>query len=431
MNSVAAANHITTVDRGPKEIYALDIDFDLISHLADPESVMYLRSEQVSSEILEDQLAKEVFDWQMAHIRDNEGKPATASVLEAEFPQVHVTEPETAIGDLVSRLRERYVKNAGRKILRDLARLNGETPAAMGTEMLRQARKLSLLTTARGAQFSTADIEHIEAIYAKKVLRGPGPTLGFAELDQHFHGIKGMTFLVAAPKSYKSWFTVNSVLESTIKGGRPFLYSLELPAEDTDMRIRCMAADVPFWKWERNALTNEDWKNIHLATEALLQGGSYEVVKPEPGDRDAHTLVEKAIAGGATAIYIDQLQYVENDKGTNLGSLNDTGHYWQVLSVLRDYSDELPVFVVHQFNRSVMKAKEMPEMQQAKGSAALEEIGYLVLGLWANKEMRRNNVVECGTLASRSYSYKNWHLDVQLSKGCNLGMIGEVEDEDE
>lgn len=192
-----------------------------------------------------------------------------------------------------------------------------------------------------------------------------------------------------------------------------------------------MAAGVPFWKYERSCMTNEEWERVHIATRGLLERGTFEVKKPPPGERTAYGLVEQALAGGATAIYIDQLQYLENEKGTNLGSLNDTGYYWQVLSDLRDYSDEIPIFVVHQFNRSVMKAKEMPEMQQAKGSSAIEEIGQLVLGLWANKEMRKNNIIEVGTLASRSYSYKNWHLSVELTKGCDLTMFGEVQEEDE
>ena len=78
-----------------------------------------------------------------------------------------------------------------------------------------------------------------------------------------------------------------------------------------------------------------------------------------------------------------------------------------------------------------MNSKEMPEMQQAKGSSAIEEVATLQLALWANKEMRKNNLVHLGTLASRNFGYGTWEIDVQLSHGCNLSMVGEVEDEDE
>jgi hypothetical protein len=87
--------------------------------------------------------------------------------------------------------------------------------------------------------------------------------------------------------------------------------------------------------------------------------------------------------------------------------------------------------VVHQFNRSVMNAKEMPEAQQAKGSAAVEEVATLALGLWANKEMRKNNIVEMGTLASRNYALERWRVGVQLSHGCSLDMLGIVDDDED
>lgn len=99
---------------------------------------------------------------------------------------------------------------------------------------------------------------------------------------------------------------------------------------------------------------------------------------------------------------------------------------------LRDYSDQIPIFVVHQFNRSAMQNKgELPEMQQIKGSAAIEETGTLLLALHATKEQRKSNIVQIGTLASRNFEYKSWHLGVSLSHDCSIDMIGEVEEEDD
>jgi len=141
-------------------------------------------------------------------------------------------------------------------------------------------------------------------------------------------------------------------------------------------------------------------------------------------------MVERAINSGASSIFIDQLQYVESSGGDSLGALNNTGDYFNVVNELRNYSDTIPILVVHQFNRSVMSSKEMPEMQQGKGSSAIEEVATLALGLWANKEMRANNIVQLGTLASRNYSYKAWDIDVELSRGTSFTMIGETQDEE-
>ncbi len=412
------------------EVYALDLDWDLIQHLANPESVRALQAERLSTRVLEDELAQKVYQWQLAHIREH-GHPATATVLEDEFPDLALEDPQTAIGDLIQRLRERYMKNEGRKAIRAMTKLSVEDPTAVAGEMLRVGKELVTVTSQRGNQFGTGDVNRALDVYHKKVLRGPGPTLGFDELDAHFNGIQGLTFVIAPPKTYKSWFGVNSLLEGVMDGKHPYLYSLELPAEDTTWRALSMAADTPYWKYERGRQSPEDLKRIGIAAQGLDGYGVYNIDKPPPGERGVHLLVERALAADADCIFIDQLQYVENEKGKNLGALNDTGAYWDILSTLRDYSDEIPIFIVHQFNRSVMNSKEMPEMQQAKGSAAIEETAHLALGLWANKEMRRNNVVEVGTLASRSYSYKSWHIGVELTKGCGLNMIGEVTDEEE
>jgi hypothetical protein len=67
-----------------------------------------------------------------------------------------------------------------------------------------------------------------------------------------------------------------------------------------------------------------------------------------------------------------------------------------------------------------MKADEMPEMQQAKGSSAIEEVATLGLGLWANKDMRNSNIIELGTLASRNYEHASWELGVSLTRHCQI-----------
>lgn len=406
---------------------ALDLDLEIAYHMAKPDSVSVIQGEKVRVDVIEDETSAAIFEWQMEHIRQH-GKIASQNVLEDEF-NIIFEEPETAIRDLISRLRQRYVRNKGREVARDLAKLVNDDPLTVGKEMMRQGRLLADLTTKRGEVYRSTDIFRAMEGYNARILKGRGPSLGFKELDEHFHGIQGVTFVLAPPKTYKSWFTTNGVLENTLQGGLPYLYTLELPAEESDWRLRCMAANVPYWKYQKGCLTPEDLKTIENASEAMTNHGEYHVEKPPPGERTVARMVERALNAGATAIFFDQLQYMENRKGVNIGAANNTGDYWEVCNDLRDYSDEIPIFVVHQFNRSVMNAKEMPEPQQAKGSAAIEEVATLALGLWANKEMRANNTVQLGTLASRNYNYATWELGIQLSYKCEIEMIGEVEDD--
>jgi hypothetical protein len=412
------------------EVYALDLDWDLINHLAIPSSVRYLQGEQVAIDVIEDKLARHVFEWQMEHTREHQ-QPAAPGVLEDQFEEISLTTPQTAIGDLILRLRERYMRNRGRTIIKGLAEMATEDPLHVAREMMRQGRSLADITTKRGEVYGTGDFPRALARYNEKVLQGKGPSIGYRQLDEHFNGLLGTTFLLAPPKTYKSWFVVNGVLENIIQGAFPYLYSLELPADESDFRLRCMAAGVPYWKYVKRCLTPEDLHRIDEQSKLLDEGGCFKVEKPSPGERGVARMVERALAAGADSIWIDQLQYMENRKGVNVGAANNTGDYWEVCNDLRDYSDEIPIFVVHQFNRSVMNAKEMPEMQQAKGSSAIEEVATLQLGLWANKEMRKSNTVHIGTLASRNFSYGTWEIGVNLSYGCELTMRGPVEDEDE
>lgn len=412
------------------EVFALDLDWDVIQHLAVPDSVTRLRAEKVTDRLLEDDLARRVLEFQTEHVKEH-GHPATASVLEDEFPDVRIEQPQTAVGDLIDRLRERYVRNHGRGVIKQLAVIANEDPAAVGPEMLRRGRELAELTTSKGQIYGAEDVSRAMDEYDKRVLQGQGPSIGYKELDDHFYGLRGVTFLLAAPKTYKSWFTINAVLENAIQGKLPYLYSLELPADEADFRLRCMAANVPYWKYIKNCLTEDEKQRIKIASEGINEGGTYRVSKPEPGERTVDRMVEQALNAGADCIFIDQLQYMETRKGVNLGSANNTGDYWEVANDLRDRSDDIPILVVHQFNRSVMNATEMPEMQQAKGSSAIEEVATLQLALWCNKEMRKNNLVHLGTLASRNFGYGTWEINVQLSYGCTLEMVGSVEDEEE
>lgn len=411
------------------EIFELDIDLDLINHLAKRESVYRLQQEQVKAKVINDPLAMKVFQWQMQHVRDH-GDPATAAVLEDQFPQIALDRPETAIGDLIQRLRTRYLKNEGRRHISEIAQLAVTDPLEVAKEMQRRARDLTDLTVVRGEVYGTGDFPRAREAYDKLVLRGKGPSLGFPEVDEHFHGQLGVTFLIAAPKTYKSWTTVNGFISNIDCGFNPYMYSLELPSLESYWRTVCMAADIPYWKFLKRALMPDELRRVQTAAEVLDDHGArFSIDKPPMGSRSVAQLVDKAVDSGADCIFIDQLQYIENRKGMAIGAIGSTSDYFEVVNDLRNYSDHIPIFVVHQFNRSVMKADEMPEMQQAKGSSAIEEVATLGLGLWADKDMRDSNVVQLGTLASRNYEHNAWELQVSLSRHCSINMIGEVEDE--
>lgn len=409
------------------EIYELDLDWDLVQHIALPDSFDTLRIEGLSPSLIEDEYVRGVWEWAVDHYHEHR-QQATASVLEAQFDEIAIDKPLTAVGDLLDRLRYRYVKNYGRDVIKTVAASYKEEPLSLATEMSKAARELSELISKRGEVWGTGDTDRSILEYHKHVTKGVGPSYGFEEVDQHFHGQRGVTFWLAPPKGMKSWIgAVNVAVENIMQGRAVFVYSLELPAFETNMRIRCMAADVPWWKFVKGQMDPEDLEHMRTVGEVIDSYGLFRVEKPPMGERDAALMTQRAIDAGADLVVFDQLQYIQDRTGTPLGDRNETGAYWGIGNVLRDLSDQIPINVIHQFNRTTMFADEMPSMQQAKGSSMIEEVGTTVLGLWANKDMRHSRIVELGTLASRNFDLVSWEISVNLSKGCKFELIGKVE----
>lgn len=409
------------------EVYAIDLDEEVISHLAIPESFAVFREERLAFDLFEDEFTKRVYEWALNHNSEHKSPPS-ASVLAEEF-ELDFEKPLTAVGDLIDRLRKRYVKNHAREHMEKISAAYKEDPAKVIEVLPQVAREITSIVGRREESSGTGDIDALLHGYDEMVLRPPGASFGFKEVDDHFHTMKGVNFLIAAPKSLKSWITVNAVVENITQGRNVYVYPLELPADETDMRIRCLASGVPYWKYLRGMLSQQDRESLVKASEILDSLGVYKCIKPKPGHRSIEEMVDNAGEAGADAVFIDQLQYVETGTGKQLGGC-DPREFWGPLNTARDLSDDMPLWIVHQFNRSVMGADRMPEMQQAKGAAAVEEVATLALGLWANKDMRKSGIIELGTLASRNYGFKSWEIGFDLTRTCDFELLGEVDHDD-
>jgi replicative DNA helicase len=220
---------------------------------------------------------------------------------------------------------------------------------------------------------------------------------------------------------------VKATLENILQGTYPWLYPLELPAEETHMRLACMAAEIPWHKYIHNTMSRDEQKLIREVSSDLDELGAYKIVQPPQGERSIDELVGRAQDAGAGAIFVDQLQYVEVG-GKSLGAWNETGKYWEALDRARNVTDH--ICFAHQFNRSVMGADKMPSVQQLKGSSAIEETATLALGLWASKEMRKSKRLEVGTLITRNHDFCNWEVEVDLTRRCHFEITGVVEEDE-
>jgi hypothetical protein len=409
-------------------IYALDLDEELLAHLVDPLAWTYLKGENFSPKLIEDDFVRKVYDWQQGHMRDY-GMVATGSVLENQFEDLAMLEPETAIGDLIDRMRYRYAKGRQREKMEELILIQNEDPMAVVQAMGQAFKELNALLVKKGEMYGNGDFERVMSLYDRKVLQGPGASYGHPDLDSYFFGMRGLNFLIAPPKTYKSWGLVQAALGNILDGRSTHLETLELPADETYQRLIHLIAGVPYWHYLRNKISKEERRTMKEATELVEESGIIRVHKAPSGERSIDRIVGTARDAGAEVILIDQLQYIEGTNSTSIGAHNHTGEYWNVLNRARDLSDEGPLYIAHQFNRSVQFSDDMPSMEQIKGSSAVEETATLALGQWANAGLRSEGKLRIGVLCSRNYQYAAWEMEVELSKGCSFQIIERVPDE--
>lgn len=410
-------------------LFALDLDEEVLAWIADPDGWYQLADEGLSEALIYDDEIADIYIWQRNHVRE-EGKPATAVALANKF-DLDFNAPETTVSDLMERLRERFLNQEARESLKEIGRKFTVDPGQIPKVLVQEGRRLSKILVPKGEAFGSGDYEQVAHIYHEKVLKGAGAKFGYEELDNYFFGQTGLTFWIGAPKSMKSWQMIKG-LDANVKAGEnAWLYSLELPAAETNWRLYCLLADVPWWHYTRNAMTKEDLSRCKEAANLVDSIGVYNIKKPPMGERSMDALIHNARDAGASVVFLDQLQYVENEKGQSLGELNDTGEYFRAINKARNLSDDGPICIAHQFNRNAQFADKMPPIENAKGSSAIEEAATLALGLWANKDMRRSGILEIGTLISRNSMFMDWEVEVELSRGCNFEIIGEANHDEE
>lgn len=409
-------------------VYQLDLDEEVLAHLPNPDSWNELQAEGFSGDLIEDEWIRSIYQWQVRHVREND-QLATATVLADEF-DVDFRAPETAIGDLLDRLRERYMKNQGRQALRHIVEnVYKENPLAVPQALVRVGRELSQLLVSRGEMYGTGDFDRTIRQYHLKAERGAGPSFGHPELDTFFNGMQGVTFWLAPPKSYKSWSMIQCAVLNVLHGRSVWLIPLELPAVETHQRFLHMLANVPWWKYTHNKITEQDEKELREAAEYADGCGIYKMWKPPHSERDIVGMVNRARDGGADLVIIDQLQYIENERGVPLGEMNKTGEYFGVLDKARTLSDDGPLLIAHQFHRNPAGYEAMPSVDHAKGSSSIEEVATLCLGMFQNKDMKKSGRIELGTLIARNSEWASWAVDVNLTSGCDFTISHRIEDE--
>lgn len=407
-------------------IQALRLEDILLNHLAIPESVIVLCRENVTSEFILDTEPdiKNAFQFVLDYVQQY-GEAPPVSVISTETGYDEFEEPDIPVGFLVEKLRERYQRREIREILRDVTKLSADPKAALDRGFSELAR-IKVATTPVGSSLDTSEVASVLDRYEERKTLGPGFTFGFQEIDQKLGGMRRneLYFGFGRVKMGKSWlFAVSPAVMGLLQGKSSLIYTLELSEEEMHDRITCMLAEVSYGRFRDHLLSQTEINNILEVDEYLKsQDAKIHIRRPPLGERNVPSLVENAKQFDVECVFIDQLPNLE---ATKMAGKDKWVQLMEICSQLKDAARHWPIMVMGQLNREAAAFGEMAEAVHIGLGDAPAQTGDLLLALWANKEMRENNLLEYGVMEARAYGeFTRWSIKKELNMSSSYRVLG-------
>lgn len=423
----------TEVYEEPQVKRKMSLQAQLVDFLAEPDSAQKLFNERFSTELLTDQevIAKQVLDFQFDHIQKYDA-PATVEVLATQFRNIKFTDPNCELGWLVDEFRTRYARKQAEQIIVNITRGIKSDPheaiqtAYKGLATIKdKVRPQSIILRTGDYSFVFDERrKRLEAMGGANV----GVPFGFSEIDEHLGGLKKgeLVFVIGRPKRYKSWMLIKSAVEAQAKGYKVAFFTLEMPKEEMFARYACMATSISWSRYQKGNLTPREWGIMEKRMEELKE--QLYMIRPPRGQRTVDEMKVIARELGADIIYIDQLKFIEYS-GKNGNVMARTERIDYICEELKDLADQFPIYVACQFNREAESMKEMADLSKIGLSDSIGQTADILLGLYQNKGMKQDNILQFGIIESRSYDGGLWELSVDLSTNSNFKVVNEVEGE--
>lgn len=408
----------------------MNLQDELIDHLAVPDSVLAIVRDNLRPEILpaDCEQEREVLHFALDYHRQY-GEPAPAELLSGEFG-IEFQEPQVAIEFLLEKLRERYKKNQAKEVILKTSKLVSEDPAKAVDFALDGMHRIKHLSDSETHTLTDADWDRSYRQYQEKVVRGmlKGKTFGFEDMDNALGGIRGLTYVVARPKRFKSWMLLKAGCENRLMGERVSFFSLELPEEEMFNRYQCMMAGVSWSRFQHGRLTKEEVEQFHTAGQELAEiPGSFTCHRPPVGERTVRNIERLALEDSATLVIIDQLSWLEHTERVRADLRHLEVSY--INQDLKTACDHFPIYIAAQFNREADSIQGMANLSQIGLSDSIGQTADMILGLYRDKEMTKNRLLQFGAVDSRSFEGGIWEIKVDLSSNSNFRMLGSVEDD--
>ena len=426
----------------------MDIEKSLVRHFVNLDSFQEIWNKGVRSEHFFDDGVRELFDYSLDYYVRSEFKQViTQDFLETKFDDYFSRnawpEEEYLVNVLIEELMTKYRKATTQSVLLKAANALEVDPEEGINLALSNLTKIQSDTSTRerieiyGDGYDRRVNDYIEEV-ANPTKDKKGIYLGWDELNDHMYGIqKGeLAVVVGIPNVGKSWVGSVIALEAARRKHKVYFASLELRKELTLMRLDCLAAGVPYGRYERGQLTPAELKLLKEAREEVMEYGEYLLIDSpsRKSERSVMELYSKAKHWGADLIVGDQLSWLTTEKNYG-GASNFQGlQMAEVITDLASTNREMGMASVWlaQFNREAMKSKKgRGGLANIGLSSQVEQIVDMAIGIGCTKEMKANEALVLDILKSRRSNLKSWMMAFELKDRTSLRVVREYEDANE
>lgn len=398
----------------------MDFDAQFIAHLSDPESLQLFIREGISTALLVGNRPQAIWNFTRQYFEESKQAPPL-EVLVAEFPSFRfVEEPRTAAHWVVDKLRDRYRRGQVQEINRTVAELGKDPDAALSY----MRERVFEVETLSGSSRHTIDSSHFDRLldqYQEHVIEGmfAGRSFGFDFLDAHTGGQKPghLSFLVARPKRFKTFFLLESFVAQVRAGGNPIFFTLELTLEEAWQRLTCIYSGFPFTKIVTGDMSKSDYDEFRFIQNQLQETGKFILSRPPVGERTVSALFGEVEKREADSILIDQLSFLEPPKDYYARpDLATADIVYALKNAASRRGSERPVYVAAQINR---QGKDEIDATTIALSDSVGQAADLIVGLTRTKAQMQSGLVFMEIVEARHCEPEEWQLSVTLkTKTC-------------